>query len=74
MHILVVSVNDRTAPVEFREKLTFQAAELERAMNTIQHQKSELEKLIVSTYNSNEIYAVVEQLHTGGYYIKRCLA
>ena len=24
-HILVVSVNYRTAPVEFREKLTFQA-------------------------------------------------
>ena len=40
VHILVVSVNYRTAPVEFREKLTFQAAELERAMTTLQNQRA----------------------------------
>lgn len=74
MHILVVSVNYRTAPVEFREKLTFQAAELERAMNTLQNQKSVLENVIVSTCNRTEIYAVVDQLHTGRYYIKKFLA
>ena len=65
MHILVVSVNYRTAPVEFREKLTFQA-ELERAMTTLQNQKSVLENVIVSTCNRTEIYAVVDQLHTDG--------
>ncbi|MFB5093863.1 glutamyl-tRNA reductase [Bacillus cereus] len=74
MHILVVSVNYRTAPVEFREKLTFQAAELERAMTTLQNQKSLLENVIVSTCNRTEIYAVVDQLHTGRYYIKKFLA
>ncbi|PGM98324.1 glutamyl-tRNA reductase [Bacillus cereus] len=74
MHILVVSVNYRTAPVEFREKLTFQAAELEQAMNTLQNQKSVLENVIVSTCNRTEIYAVVDQLHTGRYYIKKFLA
>lgn len=74
MHILVVSVNYRTAPVEFREKLTFQAAELEQAMTTLQNQKSVLENVIVSTCNRTEIYAVVDQLHTGRYYIKRFLA
>ena len=74
MHILVVSVNYRTAPVEFREKLTFQAAELERAMTTLQNQKSVLENVIVSTCNRTEIYAVVDQLHTGRYYIKKFLA
>ncbi|HFK1752770.1 TPA: glutamyl-tRNA reductase [Bacillus cereus] len=74
MHILVVSVNYRTAPVEFREKLTFQAAELERAMTTLQNQKSVLENVIVSTCNRTEIYAVVDQLHAGRYYIKKFLA
>ncbi|BCC13956.1 TPA: glutamyl-tRNA reductase [Bacillus cereus] len=74
MHILVVSVNYRTAPVEFREKLTFQAAELERAMTTLQNQKSVLENVIVSTCNRTEIYAVVDQLQTGRYYIKKFLA
>ncbi|MEH7027904.1 glutamyl-tRNA reductase [Bacillus wiedmannii] len=74
MHILVVSVNYRTAPVEFREKLTFQAAELEQAMSTLQNQKSVLENVIVSTCNRTEIYAVVDQLHTGRYYIKKFLA
>ncbi|WP_242318842.1 glutamyl-tRNA reductase [Bacillus cereus group sp. BfR-BA-01349] len=74
MHILVVSVNYRTAPVEFREELTFQAAELERAMTTLQNQKSVLENVIVSTCNRTEIYAVVDQLHTGRYYIKKFLA
>ncbi|HDR7780206.1 MULTISPECIES: glutamyl-tRNA reductase [Bacillus] len=74
MHILVVSVNYRTAPVEFREKLTFQAAELEEAMTTLQNQKSVLENVIVSTCNRTEIYAVVDQLHTGRYYIKKFLA
>ncbi|GLV62514.1 glutamyl-tRNA reductase [Bacillus mycoides] len=74
MHILVVSVNYRTAPVEFREKLTFQAAELEQAMTTLQNQKSVLENVVVSTCNRTEIYAVVDQLHTGRYYIKKFLA
>ncbi|MEW9134563.1 glutamyl-tRNA reductase [Bacillus wiedmannii] len=74
MHILVVSVNYRTAPVEFREKLTFQAAELEEAMTTLQNQKSVLENVIVSTCNRTEIYVVVDQLHTGRYYIKKFLA
>lgn len=74
MHILVVGVNYRTAPVEIREKLSFQAAQLEEAMTTLQTQKSVLENVIVSTCNRTEIYAVVDQLHTGRYYIKKFMA
>ncbi|ABS23405.1 glutamyl-tRNA reductase [Bacillus cytotoxicus] len=74
MHILVVGVNYRTVPVEIREKLTFQETELKRAMTTLQSQKSVLENVIVSTCNRTEIYAVVDQLHTGRYYIKKFLA
>ncbi len=74
VHIVVVGVNYRTAPVEIREKLTFPATELERAMLQLKKQKSILENVIVSTCNRTEIYAVVDQLHTGRYYIKKFLA
>ncbi|MGG3798305.1 glutamyl-tRNA reductase [Metabacillus fastidiosus] len=74
MHILVVSLNYKTAPVEIREKLTFQPNELGQAMKQLKKQKSVLENIIVSTCNRTEIYAVVDQLHTGRYYVKAFLA
>jgi len=74
MHVLTVGVNYRTAPVEIREKLSFQDSDLEKAMIELQQQKSVLENVIVSTCNRTEIYAVVDQLHTGRYYVKKFLA
>ncbi|MBA2871641.1 glutamyl-tRNA reductase [Anoxybacillus calidus] len=74
MHIVVVGVNYKTAPVEIREKLTFNQAELAEAMNVLKEKKGILENVIVSTCNRTEIYAVVDQLHTGRYYIKSFLA
>ncbi|WP_301109267.1 glutamyl-tRNA reductase [Sporosarcina sp.] len=74
MHTVVVGVNHRTAPVEIREKLSFVEAELPQAMQTLQQQKSILENIIISTCNRTEIYAVVDQLHTGRYYIKKFLS
>ncbi|MFC4184766.1 glutamyl-tRNA reductase [Saccharococcus thermophilus] len=74
MHVVVVGINYKTAPVEIREKLTFSEPELADAMKQLQQQKSILENVIVSTCNRTEIYAVVDQLHTGRYYIKAFLA
>ncbi|WP_172369013.1 glutamyl-tRNA reductase [Sporosarcina jiandibaonis] len=74
MHTIVVGVNHRTAPVEIREKLSFVESELTEAMQTLQQQKSILENTIISTCNRTEVYAVVDQLHTGRYYVKRFLA
>lgn len=74
MYTVVVGVNHRTAPVEIREKLSFVEAELPQAMQTLQQQKSILENIIISTCNRTEIYAVVDQIHTGRYYIKKFLA
>lgn len=74
MHTIVVGVNFRTAPVEIRERLSFIESELPQAMQALQEQKSILENVIVSTCNRTEIYAVVDQLHTGRYYIKQFLA
>ncbi|MEK9198945.1 glutamyl-tRNA reductase [Ureibacillus sp. 179-F W5.1 NHS] len=74
MHTLVVGLNYRTAPVEIREKLSFIESELPKAMAALKKEKSILEDVIVSTCNRTEIYAVVDQLHTGRYYIKQFLA
>jgi len=74
MHILKVGINYKTAPVEIREKLTFSDESLQEAMSELKDRKSILEDVIISTCNRTEIYAVVDQLHTGRYYIKTFLA
>ncbi|MFB0636304.1 glutamyl-tRNA reductase [Bacillus rugosus] len=74
MHILVVGVDYKSAPIEIREKVSFQPNELAEAMVQLKEEKSILENIIVSTCNRTEIYAVVDQLHTGRYYIKKFLA
>ena len=74
MHTIVVGVNFRTAPVEIRERLSFVESDLPQAMRALQEQKSILENVIVSSCNRTEIYAIVDQLHTGRYYIKQFLA
>ena len=74
MHIIVVGINYKTAPVEIRERLTFDPSQLGDAMSVLKDKKSILENVIVSTCNRTEIYAVVDQLHTGRYYIKEFLA
>lgn len=74
MHILVVGINYKTAPVEIRERLTFNPNELGEAMKRLQSKKSILENVIISTCNRTEVYAVVDQLHTGRYYMKEFLS
>ncbi|WP_070120841.1 glutamyl-tRNA reductase [Bacillus marinisedimentorum] len=74
MHILVVGLNYKTAPVEIREKLTFNETDLHEAVKKLRRQKSVLEDVILSTCNRTEIFAVVDQLHVGRYYIKAFLA
>ncbi len=74
MHIVVVGLNYKTAPVEIRERLTFDSSAFGEAMSQLQKKKSILENIIISTCNRTEIYAVVDQLHTGRYYIKEFLS
>ncbi|WP_050615951.1 glutamyl-tRNA reductase [Bacillus testis] len=74
MFILAVGLNYKTAPVEIRERLSFDESELADAMKALQHKKSILENVILSTCNRTEIYAVVDQIHTGRYYIKEFLS
>ncbi|UII55070.1 glutamyl-tRNA reductase [Cytobacillus spongiae] len=74
MHTIVVGLNYKTAPVEIRERLTFNPNQLGDAMKVLQTKKSILENVIISTCNRTEIYAVVDQLHTGRYYVKEFLS
>lgn len=74
MYILQVGFNYRTTPIEIREQFAFSESELEEANVQLKNQKSILENVIVSTCNRTEIYAVVDQLHTGRYYIKQFLS
>lgn len=74
MHILKVGLNYKSTPLEIRERLTFSEDTLEQAMLRLNEQKSVLENVIVSTCNRTEVYAVVDQVHTGRYYIKQFLA
>lgn len=74
MHIVMIGLNYKTAPVEIREQLTFNETELGDAVKKLQTKKSILESVILSTCNRTEIYAVVDQLHTGRYYIKEFLS
>ncbi|WP_416151401.1 glutamyl-tRNA reductase [Salipaludibacillus sp. HK11] len=69
MHILAVSLNYKTTPVEIREKFQFQD-DLGQALTTLRKSKSVLECVVVSTCNRTEIYIVADQLHTGRYYTK----
>jgi glutamyl-tRNA reductase len=74
VYILVVGLNYKTAPVEIREKLTFQGIELEKAMLSLKDCNSILENVIVSTCNRTEIYAVVDQVSRGRYYVQKFLS
>ena len=75
MHIIVVGINHKTAPVEIRERLTFDdRRNYGMRWKLLKNKKSILENVIISTCNRTEIYAVVDQLHTGRYYVKEFLA
>ncbi|MBC1434414.1 glutamyl-tRNA reductase [Listeria rocourtiae] len=74
MYILSVGLNHTSAPIEIRERLAFNPEEEEMALVSLQREKSILENVIISTCNRTEIFAVVDQIHTGRYYMKRFLA
>jgi glutamyl-tRNA reductase len=70
MHIIVVGLNYRTAPVEVRERFTFAEHDLTEALRQLKQTKSILEGVIVATCNRTELYAVVDRHHLCGHYIR----
>ncbi|QKY69596.1 glutamyl-tRNA reductase [Lentibacillus sp. CBA3610] len=74
MHLLKVGFNYKSAPLEIRERYMISEDHIDNAMLKLKEQKSILENVIVSTCNRTEIFAVVDQVHTGRFYIKQFLA
>lgn len=74
MHIMSVGINYKKAPVQIRERFTIDEHMLPEALQNLRQMKSILECVIVGTCNRTEIYAVVDQLHTGRHFIKTFLS
>jgi glutamyl-tRNA reductase len=58
MSLLVLGLNHRTAPIEVREQIVFDAERLPRALASLRALPGLAESLIVSTCNRTEVYAV----------------
>jgi glutamyl-tRNA reductase len=74
MHIITVSLNYKSTPVDLRERFSLSAQDLPEALLTLRHMKSILECVIVATCNRTEVYVVADQLHTGRHFIKTFLS
>jgi glutamyl-tRNA reductase len=58
MHLTLVGLSHKTAPIEIREKLTFPANRQEEALALLTASPDVSEAVIISTCNRTEIYAV----------------
>ena len=60
MRFVVTGLNHRTAPVELRERLAFDAASLPSALQDLKRRRGMMEGMILSTCNRVEIAATAE--------------
>ena len=65
MHIAVVGLSHRTAPVEIREKLSIPEQTMETSLQTLRGHEQVLEASILSTCNRLEIYTLVRHPELG---------
>ncbi|MBS0171323.1 MAG: glutamyl-tRNA reductase [Nitrospira sp.] len=65
MHVIVVGLSHKTAPVEIREKLAVPESRLREALSRLCTYPGVREGLLLSTCNRVEVYAVVEDLESG---------
>jgi len=61
MTLLTYGLNHRTAPLELRERVAFEATNLPGALSDLARQPGVNEALILSTCNRTELYVEVEQ-------------
>ena len=74
MHIVVVGLSHKTAPVEIREKLAIPESRLGEALARLCSYSGVKEGMLLSTCNRVEVYAVVEDLEPGYSRIQEFLA
>tara|TARA_Y100001968_G_scaffold94151_2_gene84605 strand:- start:10379 stop:11671 length:1293 start_codon:yes stop_codon:yes gene_type:complete len=65
MHIAVVGLSHRTAPVEVREKLSISEQHIESSFRALKSKEEIIEVSILSTCNRLEIYALVQKSDSG---------
>jgi glutamyl-tRNA reductase len=74
MHIVVVGLSHKTAPVEVREKLAVPESRLGEALVRLCSYSGVREGILLSTCNRVEVYAVVDELDAGYGRIQEFLA
>jgi glutamyl-tRNA reductase len=62
VHLLLVGISHRTAPVELRERIDFQARGIDSALKALTGRDAASEAVIVSTCNRAELYTVCEDV------------
>ena len=65
IHILVVGLSHKTAPVEVREKLAVPESRLDEALARLRAYPGIQEGLLLSTCNRVEVYVVADQVEAG---------
>ena len=60
MKIFVVGLNHKSAPIDIREKLAFDAAEINRALRRLKNRFPEAEFVLLSTCNRVELYCTTK--------------
>lgn len=74
MHIIIVGLSHKTAPVEIREKLAFSPTAMARPLRQMLELPTIAEGLIVSTCNRVEIYAATKEPDAAMAEVRRFLA
>ena len=74
MHLIVVGLSHKTAPVEIREKLAVPDSRLGEALNRLCSYPGVKEGVLLSTCNRVEVYSVVDEVEAGYGRIQEFLA
>lgn len=74
MHVIVVGLSHKTAPVEIREKLAVPESRLGEALGRLCSYQGVKEGILLSTCNRVEVYSVVEEVESGYGRIQEFLA
>jgi glutamyl-tRNA reductase len=60
MHLLLLGISHKTAPIEIRERVDFQAHGVDRALNALVSRGSAREAVVLSTCNRAELYVACD--------------
>jgi glutamyl-tRNA reductase len=74
MHLFLLGVSHRTAPVDLREKLDFSSRDVGAAVEALAARSSAAESVVLSTCNRSEIYVASSTLDTAREDIVRFLS